>query len=796
MNVDPVILQLKADIAEYQRKLNSAHQLTDQRLNAIEQRGDRMAKGLSRSFGGISNSLRGLAVSLAGAFTVREIAGLIDKGKQLDAQLKLATRTSGDFAKAQDDVRRIAAETRNEIGAMAALYGNFQRNAVELGISQEDVARATETVSKSMKISGATAVDSAQGIRQLVQALQSGVLRGDEFNSIMESSPRLARLLADSLGVPVGALRKMAEEGELTSDKLVRAFTDKKFTAGIDAEFKEMPVTFGEALTQIENAAIAVFGAFDRGGQFSNAILNFAKDGTDGFADLESSAASFGRTVSSELAGVVAIATNVIQGIEGINAALNAVGMNSNLGDIASLAVNPLGALVRASPAYSTARDRRMAELTPSLAQNALGMIGGAVSDIGKVAPGRAITPARSGGAKKRGGRANSAAKLAEQAAREGANLDSDEIRARIDLATSAQERADLEKQALDMERAELIRGLEARKLMTAALLEKINTIYGTPGTVGPDGLTVDGKPGLIAQKINREFEQREAQIRNDMLAREGEVLDAWTELETNTQERNKMEQVALALQHDIQKNLLDQEIATGRIADADKAISQLKSTQEASRQRLLRSQRSPGQRYVDDIRESADNINDAIENIEIQGLEALNDGLVEAIMGAKSLGDVFKSVANQIIADLLRIAIQKSITAPLAEALFGGGGGGGGGGGFLGGLFGSIFGGGKASGGPVSRGTPYMVGESGRELFVPDRSGMIIPAGQVNAMAAGGAQGGGVTTVRLMLSGDIDARIQSVSAGVALEMVRAAAPQIVDASARETMARANRPRI
>src|SRR3546814_6036382 len=69
----------------------------------------------------------------------------------------------------------------------------------------------------------------------------------------MESSPRLARLLADSLDVPVGSLRAMAEQGELTADKLLRALTDTKFTASIDAEFKQMPVTFDQAMRSEEH---------------------------------------------------------------------------------------------------------------------------------------------------------------------------------------------------------------------------------------------------------------------------------------------------------------------------------------------------------------------------------------------------------------------------------------------------------------------------------------------------------------------------------------------------------------
>ena len=172
----------------------------------------------------------------------------------------------------------------------------------------------------------------------------------------------------------------------------------------------------------------------------------------------------------------------------------------------------------------------------------------------------------------------------------------------------------------------------------------------------------------------------------------------------------------------------------------------------------------------------------------------------------------MFKNVASQIVADLLRIAIQQAVIRPLAESLFGGGGGGGG----LFGSIGKIFGGGtggfgggtpsggqyrpaRASGGTVAPGQTYRVNEGaspGRvEAFMSRDGGKIIPLGQMNALQRGGQQGG-IATVRLELSGDVDARIERVSGPVAVQVVRAAAPALIDASARETLSRAGRPRV
>jgi tape measure domain-containing protein len=255
---------------------------------------------ITQSMKGIAASLGVLGVGAAG----RTFLSLADQSKQMTASLKLATAQVGNFAQAQKDVARLAGETRSGLVETAALYGNFLRNAQDLGINQTEAARATETFSKAMKISGATATDASQGTRQFVQALQSGVLRGDEFNSIMENSPRLARLLSESLDVPIGSLRKMAEEGELTSDKLVKALTDRKFTTGIDEEFRQMPVTFSEAMQQINNAAITTFGEFDRGGDFSTMLSNFVVDGSKGFADLGARALEFGVQTRATIAGL------------------------------------------------------------------------------------------------------------------------------------------------------------------------------------------------------------------------------------------------------------------------------------------------------------------------------------------------------------------------------------------------------------------------------------------------------------------------------------------------------------
>jgi len=187
--------------------------------------------------------------------------------------------------------------------------------------------------------------------------------------------------------------------------------------------------------------------------------------------------------------------------------------------------------------------------------------------------------------------------------------------------------------------------------------------------------------------------------------------------------------------------------------ARAQQTLANLDGNSAARRAAVGRQNETSTERFLRGLDRSPDQINEALEGIQIDGLEALNDGLTDAILGAENLGDVFSRVADQIIADLLRIAIQQAIIKPLADALFGGGGGGGG---FLGSLFGgggpsssllgsvdSLFGGEFAGlfakGGTIPTGQFGIVGEKGPELAFAGAGGLGILSNSDSSRALGG---------------------------------------------------------
>lgn len=204
----------------------------------------------------IDKSLSRAGKSLAAAFSVsvltsaiRGIANAADSYNLMNARLKLATDSQQEFNTAQGELRRIADATQTPLASLVTLYGRISRPLKEAGRSQADILKVTEAVATSFRISGASAQEAENGVIQFAQALGSGALRGDEFNSVAEQAPRLMQALADSLGVPIGALKEMASQGLLTASVVTDALTGQLDVLRREAE--SLPQTVGGAMTAL-----------------------------------------------------------------------------------------------------------------------------------------------------------------------------------------------------------------------------------------------------------------------------------------------------------------------------------------------------------------------------------------------------------------------------------------------------------------------------------------------------------------------------------------------------------------
>lgn len=323
---------LGANTAQYEAGMRRAQ-------NTARRTGRDISTSMQSAQRSSTAAFRAIGLAVAGFGVGSAVGGmtrLIDAAKNMEAQLRLATRQSGTFAQALGDVRRIATETRTGLEETAQLYATIQRTSRELGVEQNVVARATETVAKSFQISGASAAEAAGATRQFLQAVQSGTLRGEEFNSVLEQAPRLSALIAQALGVQQRALRGLAEQGRITSQDLVRALSDRRFTEGLDAEFRELPRTFEQAMTLVRNAAITFFGGFERGGRFSEALFGFGEQNAQTFEEIDRLAEETGRTIRDIFTGLANVFDPMADGASSVFEFIRneARGLQSAIADI------------------------------------------------------------------------------------------------------------------------------------------------------------------------------------------------------------------------------------------------------------------------------------------------------------------------------------------------------------------------------------------------------------------------------------------------------------------------------
>lgn len=189
--------------------------------------------------------------TLITAGTLKSIIATADEMQNLASQIRLATSSTEQFNAVQTKLRAIANEQRSSFDAVVDLYSNSQRSLSALGKSQQDIINFTRNMTMAMNVGGRSAQAQAAALTQLGQALASGVLRGDEFNSVAEQAPILMDLIAKEMGVTSNAIRELAKDGKITADVVYNAVA--KATDSLSAMSAKMPTTVSQALQVIKN---------------------------------------------------------------------------------------------------------------------------------------------------------------------------------------------------------------------------------------------------------------------------------------------------------------------------------------------------------------------------------------------------------------------------------------------------------------------------------------------------------------------------------------------------------------
>lgn len=248
------------ELARAQETLNQRIRDTRRELTGVASTQRSLSMGLG---GGLGAALGGAGAVYGSVTAMRAYAGITDTAKKMEAQLKLATSSQEELNRVQQQTFEIAQRAQAPVEDVVAVYARLAPALDQIGRKGDAIA-VVDALTKALRINGATSAETSSTLIQFSQAMGSGVLRGEEFNAIAEAAPPLMRALASGLGVPVGALRTMAAEGQLTAevitDLTVRALPELTEAA------KSLPDTVEGAMTRLRNDVLKAFGEGDAQG--------------------------------------------------------------------------------------------------------------------------------------------------------------------------------------------------------------------------------------------------------------------------------------------------------------------------------------------------------------------------------------------------------------------------------------------------------------------------------------------------------------------------------------------------
>ncbi|WP_368911546.1 tape measure protein [Proteus vulgaris] len=245
-NVGEIVYQVQMDV----RQLLTSQQQLEQRLNRMDSSFNRTSQSVNNTERSMQ-SLSKVAAALTGYLSVSMVASYSEAWTELNNKLSNSVRASESLIDVTQRVFDISQATRSSLDATATLYARLERGTREYNTSAADLAKLTSIINQGFIVSGATAQEAENAIIQLSQGIASGVLRGEEFNSVAEQGSRLMVALADSMGVGIGQLRKMAAEGKLTTDVVVKGLLSQGDAIG--KEFAKTTRTMSQAFQEAGN---------------------------------------------------------------------------------------------------------------------------------------------------------------------------------------------------------------------------------------------------------------------------------------------------------------------------------------------------------------------------------------------------------------------------------------------------------------------------------------------------------------------------------------------------------------
>lgn len=232
--------------------------------------------GLQQGINGARFAVNALVAAMAAVgvgVTVSGLATAADSYTNLSTRINIATKEGGDFTSAMAGVHQVALMTNSSLDATGSLFARLNAVGKDMGMTQQQALDLTKTINQAIQVGGGSAQASEAAVQQFIQAMQGGVLRGEEFNSIMENGFGVAEALARGLGVTTGELRKMAEAGELSAERVAKALQSQ--AGEVQKTYDQFPTTITNALQKIATSWQILIGEMDQSNGASATVADW-----------------------------------------------------------------------------------------------------------------------------------------------------------------------------------------------------------------------------------------------------------------------------------------------------------------------------------------------------------------------------------------------------------------------------------------------------------------------------------------------------------------------------------------
>lgn len=241
-------------------------------LNSTETAAQAAQSGLnSAKFA--ANALASAMAALGVGLGVQELSQVADAYTNLSARINIATKEGGVFKSAMAGVHQVALMTNSSLSATGDLFTRLNAVGKDLGMTQQSSLDLTKTINQAIQISGVSAQASEAFTQQFIQSMQQGTLRGEEYNSMMENGFGVAEALAKGLGVTTGELKNMADNGELSAERVYKALLSQK--DAVQQTFDQFPTTIGNALQRISTSWEILIGKMDQSNGASATVADW-----------------------------------------------------------------------------------------------------------------------------------------------------------------------------------------------------------------------------------------------------------------------------------------------------------------------------------------------------------------------------------------------------------------------------------------------------------------------------------------------------------------------------------------